>query len=184
MMNTNTANTECKHTTIEEIGGVMTCSICEPVIRIDTKDVAKIMRAELKKAFPGFKFSVKTSSYSMGSHVEISYTDGPSPAAVEEVVGKFHSKTFDGSDDSTHYHKSIWEGKKVSFGGSAPNVSRRLSANYEETMKTIKETLNDARKYFTDYDCERDAWYVLHTTDFRFETYARATQRFIMEGRR
>lgn len=66
---------------------------------IEPKEVAKIVRTELKKNFKDCKFSVKTSVYSMGASVHVKWTNGPSEAAVEYVVGKYHGAEFDGMED-------------------------------------------------------------------------------------
>lgn len=57
--------------------------------------VAKMIRADLKSAFPGVKFSVTSER----STVNISWSMGPSAPAVEELVSKYEAGTFDGSDD-------------------------------------------------------------------------------------
>jgi hypothetical protein len=71
---------------------------------IEPKDVAKIVRTELKKNFPGYKFSVKTSVYSMGASIDVSWINGPSEQAVEDVVGKYHGADFDGMEDLKKYN--------------------------------------------------------------------------------
>jgi conjugative element/phage-associated large polyvalent protein len=94
---------------------------------IPTKDVAKIIRAELTKAFPGTKFSVRTQSSSGGSHVDVGWTDGPAPRQVDAVIGWLSGKTFDGMDDSTHYHDTPYQGRLVHFGGSRPSTQRDVT---------------------------------------------------------
>jgi hypothetical protein len=94
---------------------------------IPTVDTAKIIRQELARAFPGLKCSVRSRSYSGGSHVSISWTDGPSTRQVDRVIGRFSGKTFDGRDDSTHYHDTEWQGERVHFAGSAPSTSRHIT---------------------------------------------------------
>lgn len=73
------------------------------VARIESRtlsdvDVAKLIRLELKAAFPAVKFSVRSTS-----SINIRYTDGPTPKRVEAIVAKFEGKSFNGMDDSTHY---------------------------------------------------------------------------------
>jgi len=57
--------------------------------------VAKMIRADLKAAFPGVKFSVTSER----STVNIAWSMGPSAPAVEAPVGKYEAGHFDGSDD-------------------------------------------------------------------------------------
>ena len=70
-------------------------------------DTAKIIRVELKKKFPGQKFSVRSDVYSMGASIDVRWENGVSLKAVEEVVKKYESSGFDGSIDlkygKTHY---------------------------------------------------------------------------------
>jgi hypothetical protein len=67
--------------------------------RLTTADVAKLIRAALKQAYPHTAFSVRTSSYSGGSSISIRWTDGPSVANVEAIAGDYQGRGFDGSID-------------------------------------------------------------------------------------
>jgi len=58
--------------------------------KIDTKDVAKLVREELKKHFPHHKFSVRIERYSMGSSINVTWIDGPMVKDVDEIAGHFH----------------------------------------------------------------------------------------------
>lgn len=49
-------------------------------------DSAKHIRAELKAMFPKTKFSVRSSSYSLGSNVSVHWTDGPTEESVTNVI--------------------------------------------------------------------------------------------------
>lgn len=66
---------------------------------IDLVETAKLIRAQLKAAFPGQKFSVTTSRFPMGTSADVSWTDGPTANQVEAVVAPFASSRFDGSID-------------------------------------------------------------------------------------
>lgn len=63
-------------------------------------DTAKRVRADLKAAWPGVKFSVRTRQYST---IYVDWTDGPREAAVEALLDKYEYGYFDGTDDSYHY---------------------------------------------------------------------------------
>ncbi|MEG4149472.1 LPD29 domain-containing protein [Microcoleus sp. Pol12B5] len=56
---------------------------------MDIKDVAKEIRAILKKEFPATKFSVTISRFSMGSSVDTSWTDGPTTDQVDKLIGHY-----------------------------------------------------------------------------------------------
>ncbi len=87
------------------------------VVSYNTKETAAHIRAALKVAFPGVKFSVRISLYSMGSSTYVNWTDGPTEPEVNLITDRFTSKTFDGSDDSTHYHSQVVDGQEVQYSG-------------------------------------------------------------------
>ncbi len=93
---------------------------------IDTADVAKLIRRELK-VFKGTKFRVRSSRYAGGSSIRVSWTDGPTTDQVNEVVGFMHGATFDGMTDMQSYHDSMLYGEKVHFGNSFLFVNREIS---------------------------------------------------------
>ncbi len=62
-------------------------------------DSAKLVRADLKAAWPGVKFSVRSER----SNVNVEWTDGPTTKQVEVLLGKFEMGYFDGMDDSYKY---------------------------------------------------------------------------------
>jgi hypothetical protein len=59
------------------------------------KDVAVLIRAALKKAFPAVKFSVRSDSNSM----TVCWTDGPRSGQVLDICRQFTFGGFDGSID-------------------------------------------------------------------------------------
>jgi len=65
----------------------------------------KNIRIELKAAFPGIKFSVKSERFSMGNAIRISWTDGPTSAQVEEITSRYEAGDFDGMTDCYNYRK-------------------------------------------------------------------------------
>ncbi|MGB4060876.1 MAG: LPD29 domain-containing protein [Burkholderiaceae bacterium] len=71
---------------------------------------ARNIRAELKRAFPGVKFSVKSDYSSVG----IRWTDGPTDAQVCEVVGRFD---IGASDSQTDYFYTVRTAFSELFGG-------------------------------------------------------------------
>ena len=52
-------------------------------------DGAKNLRKELKDAFKGVKFSVRTERFSMGDAIRVSWTDGPKQEAVDGIVSRY-----------------------------------------------------------------------------------------------
>lgn len=60
-----------------------------------TKEYAKEIREELKVAFPGIKFSVRTQVYSMGSNITVNWTDGPTQTQVSNLIKKYEQVDYD-----------------------------------------------------------------------------------------
>ena len=157
---------------------------------IDIKETAQIIRTELSKAFPETRFSVRLQRYSMGSHVNISYTDGPPAKAVEDITDQFYGRGFDGMTDCTTFHDSEYEGKAVHFAGSRPSVSRKYSGErYGSQQRQAIESLLRERldlgawkaDFEKQYEYERLAWQILSGWDARWETLERAVNRYFIE---
>lgn len=56
---------------------------------IDAAATAKLVRSDLRAAFPGITFSVRSSRFSQGSAVDAHWTDGPTERQVEDVLCRF-----------------------------------------------------------------------------------------------
>lgn len=106
---------------------------------------AKKVRKELKASFPGIKFSVTSSTYSMGSSVSVNWTDGPRSKEVDQVLNQFSSASFDGMTDSETRHGYIYEGKCYS-GASYVSGSRSLTPEYRQQIE------DEAARIFEDYN--------------------------------
>ena len=74
------------------------------IVSIDAVEVAKMLRKDLKAAFPGVKFSVRKRDYDC---VTIDWTDGPTNEAVEAVANKYSGGGFDGMIDSEYFKTSF-----------------------------------------------------------------------------
>jgi hypothetical protein len=59
---------------------------------IDTAQVAKHIRADLKEKFPETKFSVRTSKFAGGSGIKISWVKSPTIPAVHATIGHWEEK--------------------------------------------------------------------------------------------
>jgi hypothetical protein len=90
-------------------GGCFTCPECQkteseepPKPKREMSNhakTAKVIRAELKQAFPTTAFRVNSESFSGGSSVNIHWTDGPTDEQVEKITGKYQYGHFDGMID-------------------------------------------------------------------------------------
>lgn len=111
---------------------------------ISPTDVAKLVRKDLRAVFKGAKFSVRTSKYSGGSSINVTWEDGPTVAAVEELIGHYAGATFDGQTDMLSHHSTlaITENglEEISYGNDylfcsrycTPEGNRRLIAKIAE----------------------------------------------------
>lgn len=76
-----------------------------PYLNTDKPDPAKNMRAALKRAFPGVKFSVRRPHY---SSIDVRWTDGPTSEAVSAIADRFEAGHFDGMTDCYEYSRAPW----------------------------------------------------------------------------
>ena len=87
-------------------------------------ETAKLVRAVLKEAFPIIKFSVKSSSYSKGASISVSWTDGANEAQVKAMVNRFSSSYFDSLIDYKGSIHHIMDGKRVRFASDSISLHR------------------------------------------------------------
>jgi len=93
------------------------------------KLAAANIRRELKRAFPGVKFSVRSDVYSGGDAVNVSWADGPTAEAVERISNKYAEGSFDGMTDSYNRDDAaVWP--DVFGGAKYVQTSREVSAHY------------------------------------------------------
>jgi hypothetical protein len=83
---------------------------------------AKNIRVELKRAFPGVKFSVRGKSYSGGNSIDVSWVDGPTSKQVDEIIQKYSGGSFDGMTDCYNYSRDPFT---AAFGDSKYIFARR-----------------------------------------------------------
>lgn len=76
-------------------------------VHIDTADVAKLIRAQLKQRFPGVKFSVRIDRYAGGSSVRVNWEDGPIEKMVSAICQQYRGEGFDGMQDM-RYNVGGW----------------------------------------------------------------------------
>jgi hypothetical protein len=89
-------------------------------------ETAKMVRAALREAFPGVKFSVRSDVYSGGASIDVRWTDGPSVKQVRAVTWLYEGSRFNGMCDLKYaaYHAITADGRLVllgtGFDGQAP----------------------------------------------------------------
>lgn len=99
---------------------------------ISVVETARMIRAALREAFPGVRFTVRSSSYSGGASINVGYTDGPTNAQVRAITGNFEGSYFDGMTDYQGSNYSSVNGEEVRFGADFIFVNR----DYSETFLT------------------------------------------------
>lgn len=104
---------------------------------IPAKECAVLVRAALKKHFPGIKFSVKTDTYSMGASVDVKWMDGPTTEAVNAVVKQFEGSTFDGMQDLKSPRETYLNGERVSYGADHVMTQRDCSEEFTRRVAQI-----------------------------------------------
>ncbi len=177
--------TTCDHKHVKMIGDVPVCYDCEAPEYINPTDCAKLIRSALKSAFPGCKFGVTTSKYSMGASISVRYSDGPPVSAVEEIAGQFSGASFDGMQDMKTYHASIHNGRPVRYGADYVFVRREYAPDAFAHMVQLLSERWEPRTgsaYGDKMDYERAAHTILARLDSRWETPERAIAKYLQHG--
>lgn len=107
--------------------------------RYSLKETANIVRRCLKEAFPGVKFSVRTEQYSMGSSINVRWTDGPLDKAVESLIGRFQ---YSGSMQVDDYVTSLEHeigGQTVKFGAKHVSCHREISNAVRQAVNSLDD---------------------------------------------
>lgn len=124
----------------------------------DQVAAAKAIRKELKDAFPGVKFSVRSDSFAGGNSVDIRWIDGPKAADVEEITGKYQYGHFNGMIDLYEYSNrrdDLPQAKYVS-------ANRQLSAEYRQQIKDrvsriFGVNMNNEQEVYAYFQCWSDS---------------------------
>lgn len=122
---------------------------------------ADAIRKELKEKFNGVKFSVTSSTFSMGDSVDVSWIDGPTVKEVQQLTSKYQQGHFDGMTDMYEYSNNI-EGLPQS---KYVQESRKQS---EETSKKLVELCEPIFNNctFGCRDAENMAYQIFNKTSF------------------
>lgn len=97
----------------------------------------KNARILLKRAFPKTKFSIKTSAYSGGSSLRVSWVgvkESPTEDEVSPIISSFEQGVFNGMDDSYSYNQ-VGRGFRDAFGGVRHVFSDRSRLTPEEEAR-------------------------------------------------
>lgn len=102
------------------------------------------VRAELKRAFKGVKFSVRTDHNSL----RVSWTDGPTEAQVGEITRSYKDGHFNGMEDIYEYSKSPW----TEVFGASMYISISREESPELVQRAIDALFDKYPGNFTDID--------------------------------
>lgn len=106
-----------------------------PIDKYDTTGTAKNIRAELKKSFPGVKFSVRKAH--TGS-IYVTWKDGPYTDTVDAALATFDNHAGSNMDDSVNYKNHAWI-----FG-----VVDHLFCQRESSETAIRDAIDKINAYY------------------------------------
>jgi hypothetical protein len=117
---------------------------------------AKAIRVELKTKFPGIKFSVRSSTFAGGNSIDVSWTDGPTDAAVGEVIGKYQYGNFDGMTDCYNYeptHVVCEDGTIKELGGA-----KYVHSHRKFSEAAVEACTKAAQEYYREWLASQPEW--------------------------
>ena len=139
---------------------------------IDSADCAKMIRADLKRRFPGVKFSVRTDRYAGGSSVRVSWQDGPTVREVERIAKRREGADFNGMTDCKTYRTDLVSDedgavREVHYGADFVFCTREFSAPFEVKAEAwLRDRLGaDRLSLVADYDRPTMVRRVCHAMD-------------------
>jgi hypothetical protein len=109
-------------------------------------ETAKLLRNALKEAFPGIKFGVRSSVYSGGASIDVTWTDGPRSADVDELAKRFAGSTFDGMTDMKSSVKRTLDGIPTRFAADFVFCTQALSAGRPAATLAALGELTDGER--------------------------------------
>jgi hypothetical protein len=105
---------------------------------------AALVRAAVTAAFPGTRFTVRSNRYTGGGSIRVTWTDGPSIAAVEPLLDRYRRSDFNlGNDDrTTHREPGLLAFPdhtvaEVRYGADFVYANRMLSDTYRTQLRAI-----------------------------------------------
>ena len=134
-----------------------------------TGEVSRNLRAVLAHEFPGVKFAVRSSRFSGGDSATVTWTDGPTRAAVDRIVDAFQGKRPDYTGD---YWDDVATAVTVVCGDfSYTHADRRYT---DGTRKYVEEFIDgkwprsgyDGDGYRRQKDVDRQVGELLARTEF------------------
>lgn len=91
-----------------------------------------LVRQELKDIFPGIKFSVRKTSYTRGTGIDITWSDGPAYQKVVDALAPFKQTAYGSS--------TLYKGEEVRFGSSHIYCARTISRVFLDQLTALYYT--------------------------------------------
>lgn len=128
------------------------------------------MREQLRLAFPGIKFSVKSECYSGGDSVKVRWALGPTTDEVNALVSQYREGTFDGMDDSYKYDRTPeFRAHEIVLGGTRyTSTDREYPAQWHNLVRDAIMTLNGVPQP------ESDRYWDVQVNGYSLEAMTRA----------
>jgi hypothetical protein len=135
----------------------LTIDDAQTLYMMDIKNVAKLIRKELKEKFPKQTFSVRLERYSMGESIDIRWTDGVAIKKVEPVAQKYE-----------HIDRDQYSGEILSGGNRYVQCHRRYSddipAKVEQEIRN--KFTKDSFKEGYDPHLQTLVWQQMSSSDY------------------
>jgi hypothetical protein len=101
-------------------------------VYVSAPETSKLIRATLKRTFPGITFTVRTKCYSGGASATIGWWDGPTQDEVERALAQYEGKgPMDQSDYSPYLFHEV-DGQRISYGTDYIFTNRRFSQAFAQ----------------------------------------------------
>lgn len=136
---------------------------------------AQAIRQELKKAFPQTQFKVTSDSFAGGDSVDVRWTNGPSEAQIQRLIGKYQYGHFDGMQDlyeNTNRRHDIPQVKYVQWSREISEdimneVFQRLKKNHVgwDTLQNINQSCLDFKNKWGCWTASQYIWRKLSAQD-------------------
>jgi len=126
---------------------------------------AKLIRKELKQAFPHIKFSVRSSNYAGGDSIHIGWQNGVTEKEVEKIVNKYQYGHFDGSIDLYEYSNSRDDIPQTKYVSASRTITDDiLNQAFEAARKywaCLKDVITLNQNIYINY-CTTPRWFLLN----------------------
>ena len=93
-----------------------------------TAEIAKTIRSDLKAAFPGVKFSVRTSVFAGGSSIDVAVVSAPVTIHSAEFLA------FENANPASHYEGNRWTDDATVFLHAVEAVASRLHEDSSDSQ--------------------------------------------------